>query len=89
MAIIVGGVGEFVCSIAVIMSFSAALSANINQGIGANIMIFNAVIVTVLSYCLLGEIVSRCQVFGIFIVVAAVALVSLFGPEQESSQVVG
>lgn len=81
MAIIGGGVGEFVSSIAVIMSFSAALSANINQGIGANIMILNAVIVTICSYCLFVEVVSRCQVLGIFIVVAGVALVSLLGPE--------
>ena len=84
IAIIGGGISEYIGSISVIMSFSAALTANINQGIGANIMIFNAVIVTILSYCILNEVVSRCQITGIIIIVLAVALVSLFGPKQET-----
>lgn len=65
------------------MSFNAAQKANVNQGIGSSVMIFNAVIVTILSYCILKEVVSKMQIAGIITIVAAVACVSLFGPEKE------
>ena len=58
LAIIGGGVSEFVVSIAVIMSFSAAQKANINQGISSSVMVLNSVIVTILSYCIWREKVS-------------------------------
>lgn len=77
-----GGIAEFIASISVIMTFNAAQKANINQGIGTNIMICNAVIVSILSFCFLGEVVSKAQVFGILVIIAAVALVSAFPPKS-------
>ena len=58
MAILCGGASEFIVSIAVIMSFSAALEGNINQGIGSSIMISNSICVTILSYIFMREKVS-------------------------------
>jgi len=54
---------------------------NINQGIGTSIMILNGPIVTILSFCLLREMATRTQVFGIITVVVGVTIVSVFGPE--------
>ena len=48
-------------------------------------MICNAAVVTLLSYCCLSEVVSRVQVLGIVVIIVAVALVSLFPPDAESS----
>ena len=59
VAIMAGGISEFTISVCVIMTLNAAQKANINQGIGLNIMICNSVLVTFLSYCLLGERVSK------------------------------
>lgn len=87
MAIVIGGLAEFCVSIAVILSFNAALADNINQGIGSSVMTLSAPIVSVLSYCLLGELASRTQVFGIVIVVIGVAVVSTCGPKIETPHV--
>ena len=84
-AIMAGGISEFTISVCVIMTLNAAQKANINQGIGLNIMICNSVLVTLLSYCLLGERVSKTQMAGIVVIVIGVALVSLFPPESEIS----
>ena len=46
-------------------------------------MIFNAVVVTILSYCFLGEVVSRAQIFGMLVIIVGVALVSLFPPKYD------
>lgn len=59
LAIIIGGISEFVGSVSVIMTFNAAQKANINQGIGTTIMGGCGVIVTILSYCFLKEVVSK------------------------------
>ena len=79
-----GGVSEFVSSVCVILSFNAALSANINQGIAASIVISNVGIVSVLSYCTMGEAVSKTQLFGMTLIIGAVALVSLDGPGRQA-----
>ena len=46
-------------------------------------MVFNAIIITILSYLILKESVSVVQVFGIVIIVAGVALISVFGPTHQ------
>ena len=86
MALMGGGISEFTISVSVIMTQNAALKANINQAIGLNIMICNAVVVTILSYCLLGERVSKAQFMGILVIIVGVALVSFFPPDDKSEQ---
>ena len=50
-------------------------------------MICNSVIVTILSYCFLGEAVSRPQIAGILIIIAGVGLVSLLPPDVDEKQI--
>lgn len=80
LAIVGGGWSEFVGSIAVIMAFNAALSANINQGIATSIMVSNIVIVSILSYFALSETISKLQLFGMAIVIGAIVIVALCSP---------
>jgi multidrug transporter EmrE-like cation transporter len=44
-------------------------------------MILNGVFITILSYCLFNEKVSKSQMIGIITVAISVAIVSIFGPE--------
>ena len=50
-------------------------------------MICNAAVVTILSYCFLNEVVSRSQIIGIVVIIVAVALVSLFPPDDQTASV--
>ena len=75
-----GGISEFVVSVAVLMSLSACLGENINQGVVASILVVNVVIVSIGSYLLFNELLSVTQITGIIFVIVSVVLISLFGP---------
>jgi len=81
--LILGGMCEFLISLSIIMAFNAALKANINQGIGTSLITLNAVIVSILSYVFYGEKISLVNGLGIVVVIVALVIIALFGPENE------
>ena len=83
MLTILGGLSEFIVSIAVLMALSACLGENINQGVVLSILVANVVIVSIGSYILFNELLSVLQVSGIIFVIVSVIITSLFGPESK------
>ena len=69
---------EFVVSLACMLSFNAAGKGNLNQGLGTSIMICNCLMVTLLSFCFMGEKVTCAQISGIVAIVVAVIIISTF-----------
>ena len=78
-----GGVCEFMISLFVILTFNAALKANINQGIGTCMLTLNAIIVSILSYFIFREKITIMNLIGIIVILVALALIALFGPDKE------
>jgi drug/metabolite transporter (DMT)-like permease len=79
-----GGICEFMISLFVILTFNAALKANINQGIGTCLLTLNAIIVSILSYFIFGERITIMNLIGIIVILVALALIALFGPDKDA-----
>ena len=79
--LILGGISEFMISLFVVLAFSAALEANINQGIGTSLITLNAVIVATGSYCFFKEAITWMKAFGIVVILAALIFIGVFGPK--------
>jgi len=87
--LLVGGVAEFLLSLCVILSFSAALDGNLNQGITGSLMTLSSVIVSGVSYCVFKEKINLPQGFGILIILVAVVLLSVFALPNTDSELGG
>ena len=83
LGIIVGGAAENLSSIAVLMTFNAAANGNINQGIGTALMSATTVNVTISSFICFREKISMPQLTGIVLIIGAVAILSIFAPEDD------
>ena len=77
-----GGICEFLSSVAMLMTLNLAMESNVNQGIATSIMIVLTVEVTFLSYYFFGETISMIQMFGIVVVMCAVALLAVYTPAE-------
>ena len=82
--LMLGGCCEFLISLFVILCFSASLKANINQGIGTSILTLNAVIVSIMSYWIFKEKITLMNGIGIVIIIVALVLIGIFGPEKDT-----
>lgn len=83
LVLIAGGICEFLISLFIILAFSAALKANINQGIGTSLITLNAIFASILSYCLFREKITCMNGLGIVVILAALVLIALFGPTND------
>lgn len=79
-----GAFNEFIGSYMYIKSLSYAQKANINLGITPSITTLYTVLVTGFSFALFKERVTLTQLAGIIVIIAAVIVISLFGPEGET-----
>jgi len=87
LVLIIGGVAEFLVSLCVILSFSAALDGNLNQGIGSALMTFNSVIVSAASFVMFREKINLPQAFGILIILVSVILLSVCAPQPTAAEI--
>ena len=82
LAIVTAGVIEFIGGIAVILMLSESQRGNINLGIGTSISTLYTVFASGLSYMFFRERVNIAQLIGIFVVIAACAVISLTGEDN-------
>ena len=81
-----GSLTEFCGSIMYIKSLSEARAANINLGISPSITTLFTVFVTGISFALFRERVGKIQLIGIVVIILAVIVISLTGPDGKSEQ---
>jgi drug/metabolite transporter (DMT)-like permease len=88
MCLICGGVFEFCGSVMVLLSFSYATEAQMNQGVCNSLITVSGVIIVVMSYILYKEFINVPQGVGILFILVSVVLISLTKVEAEPAEII-
>eukprot|EP00347_Sterkiella_histriomuscorum_P016925 403351323 len=84
IVLILGGACEFVGCYFLVCSFHYGQMAMMNDGISSSLILFSSVYILSMQYLIYKDRINIVQAFGIFTILVAVVIVSVFRPDTEN-----